>query len=106
MCRISLPSFLFAVILKLPCSITAILVSRFLIDLQEANRKAVDHTSFANTTSTLRADTTLHFANFVNSFGASIAVPGVEEDEDTPEVTETDKSTEDGGSSPEHPIAG
>ncbi len=68
------------------------LVSRFLIDLQEANRKAVDQTSLANPSSTLSANDTLHFANFANSFGASIAVPGVEE-ETRPEWAEAEAST-------------
>ncbi|TFK82550.1 hypothetical protein K466DRAFT_603591 [Polyporus arcularius HHB13444] len=72
--------------------VTAVLVSRFLIDLQEANRKAVDQTSLVNPSSTLSANDTLHFANFANSFGASIAVPGVEE-ETRPEWAEAEAST-------------
>ncbi|KAI0711168.1 hypothetical protein C8T65DRAFT_185592 [Cerioporus squamosus] len=79
--------------------VTAVLVSRFLIDLQEANRKAVHQTSFANPDSSLTDDDPLHFANFVNSFGASIAVPGVEE-ENRFDLVEAEKPTqEDTGSS-------
>ncbi|RPD65618.1 hypothetical protein L226DRAFT_567173 [Lentinus tigrinus ALCF2SS1-7] len=79
--------------------ITAILVSRFLMDLQEANRKAVDQTS-----SVVSAPDSLHFVtNFVDSFGASITIPGVGEDY-FPELSGADKSAiqdRDGGGSPD-----
>ncbi|RPD65617.1 hypothetical protein L226DRAFT_567174 [Lentinus tigrinus ALCF2SS1-7] len=83
--------------------ITAILVSRFLIDLQEANKKALDQTSSddSNATSTVRADDSLHFANFVNSFGASIAVPGAEEEYYLEEAEADKPELEDCGGSPE-----
>ena len=50
-------------------SITAILVSRFLIDLQEANNTTLRQESLASLPS-------LNFDRFVGSLGSSLPVPG------------------------------
>ena len=84
-------------------SVTAVLVSRFLIDLQEANRSAIGQASFADVASMPQAAVTLHFArSLVNSFGASIAISVEPSELDRHDFEATGADEADGSSSRSH----
>ncbi len=57
-------------------SVTAVLVSRFLLNLQEANKVAIRGMTSMDQLSTLAEGRTISFARFMGSIGESIG-PGV-----------------------------
>lgn len=58
------------------CSITAVLVSRFLLDLQEVNQSIGSGSQSATTSNLVSQTGTIAFARVVGSLGSMISSPG------------------------------